>query len=606
MTSPAARPVTAMPRGWLLAVGAVSLLYLLTRLLHLTRLPVFLDEAMHLDWAFRTAATGQLVGHTDGGRYLPIWAYAVVATGAADPLRSARLCSVVSGLATVLGLAWLGRLLDPPAAGLLAAFLYVAAPFTLLYDRMALVDSLLSALVVYAALFAVLWARSAAWGLATALALTVGAAGLTKLSGLLLLVVPAAIAAAARSGRRALLRRQLPGIYGVVLLLLLPIAFDRGGTGRFFVENLWMLRAGAGEPSFLGRNAQLGASWLVAYLTPIGAVLVALAAAWSLRGRERADLLLLLMAAGWCAFFVLVGGRYWFPRYMLPAVPLFLLLLARRATRAGRAPAWLVAGMLTVAWLPFDTALIADPVRAPLPPVERSQYIYDWPSGYGLGEVFGRLRREAERRPIVVLRDQSSTPLKEGLDLLLRRQAPPIETVDAPVKAGDITATVEELIADGRPVFLAVDEAADEQVVLTLDGRRAVAPWTEVKKPDGVREVAVYAVAEPAGESAGRPDEAGPGPEPVEDQPASAAVEARRGWTFARRSRWDDAADAFRRSLALKPTAAARNGLGLSLWQQGLRDEALRSLEEARRMDGEDLRAAFNLNVARSAIAHGR
>ena len=98
--TPAAPPLPGpAARWWPWALGAVVALHLLTRLPHLTRLPVFLDEAMHLDWAFRTAATGQLVGHTDGGRYLPIWVYALVAGHATDPLRAARLCSVVSGLA---------------------------------------------------------------------------------------------------------------------------------------------------------------------------------------------------------------------------------------------------------------------------------------------------------------------------------------------------------------------------------------------------------------------------------------------------------------------------------------------------------------------------
>jgi tetratricopeptide (TPR) repeat protein len=583
-------------------------LYLGTRLAHLMRLPVFLDEAMHLDWAFRTAGTGQLVGHTDGGRYLPIWIYALVAAGAADPLRAARLCSVAWGLAAALGLAWLGRLLESPLAGVLAALLYVAAPFTLLYDRMALVDSLLTALVVYALVFGVLWARTAAWRWASALAVVVGAAGLTKLSGLLLLAVPAAVAFSSRSSRRARLRGQLLGIYGVSLALLVPLFLDAVGTGRFFAENLWVLRSGADGSSFLARNAELAAAWLVAYLTPIGAALISLAAAWSLRHRERADMLLLSVAAGWCLFFVIVGGRYWFPRYVLPAIPPLLLLLARRATRAGPGAAWLTAGLLAVAWVRFDAALIADPVHAPLPPVERSQYIYDWPSGYGLAEVLGLLRQAAEAAPVTVLRDQSSTPLKEGLDLLLRDGKARIETVDAPVKAADFAETAQRLMLAGRPVLLAIDQPAEPQLVLSLDGRRALGPWAEVAKPDGLRQVAVYAVA-----GTGEPT---PGADEGErrrleerarrDGP-SAAMESRRGWSLGRRGRWDEAEAAFRRSLELEgAVAGTHNGLGVSLWLQGRRQEAIRSLAEAHRLDREDVRAGFNLGVARSAVLRDR
>jgi dolichyl-phosphate-mannose-protein mannosyltransferase len=563
--SPAAAPSPAAARWWWWALGAIVALELATRLAHLTRLPVFLDEAMHLDWAFRTAATGQLVGHTDGGRYLPIWAYAVAADRAADPLRAARLCSVVSGLAAVLGLAWLGRVLETPQAGLLAGFLYVAAPFTLLYDRMALVDSLLAALVVYALVFGVLWARTARRLWAMGLGLAVGAAGLTKLSGLLTLTIPAALAFASRSRERARLRSQLAWTYGMALVLLIPLVLDLAGTGKFFSENLWLLRSGTDGASFLGRNARLLGEWLLAYLTPIGAALVSAAVAWALRRRERADLLLLCVASGWCAFFVLVGGRYWFPRYVLPAIPPLFLLLARGAARAGRAATWVTAGLLALAWFRFDAALIVDPVRAPLPPVERSQYIYDWPSGYGLAEVVTALRRAARAGPITVLRDRSSTPLKEGLDLMLRQGVARIDIVDAPVKGGDLGDSIERLMAAGGLVLLAIDQPADPGRVLSLDGRRAVGPWVEVSKPDGVRHVALYAVAgDPPGAdaSAGR------------DRGAAGT--------------------------------GSGNELGVSLWLLGRREEAVRDLAEALRLHAEDLRAGYNLAVTRNALLRGR
>jgi tetratricopeptide (TPR) repeat protein len=609
MSSPAEPRPGATPPWWPWALGAIVALHLLTRLVDLMRLPVFLDEAMHLDWAFRTVSTGQLVGHTDGGRYLPIWAYAVVAARAEDPLRAARLCSVAAGLAAALGLAWLGRLLESPQAGLLAAFLYVAAPFTLLYDRMALVDALLSALLVYALVFSVMWARTARRPWAIGLGLVAGAAGLTKLPGLLVLSLPAAVALSSRSSRRAMLLRQLAWTYGISLVLLLPLYLDLAGTGRFFSENLWLLRPGADGSSFLGRNARLAAEWLLAYFTPIGAAAVAAAALWSLRERERADLLLLSVAAAWCVFFVLVGGRYWFPRYVLPAVPPLLLLVARRAARLGRPATWLVGGVLAASWLGFDAALIADPARAPLPQVERSQYIYDWPSGYGLADVLGRLRRAAELQPVIVLRDQSSTPLREGLDLMLRRGGAGIETVDVPVKAGDFAESIERLTAGGRPVLFAIDQAADRQLVLTLDGRRAVGPWVEAVKPDGVREVSVYPVA---GDPPGGEAPAGPrNPQDLEgaarEDGSPAALESRGGWALGAAGRWEEAEAAFRRSLARDSgLAAAHNGLGLSLWQLGRRDEAVRSLTEALRLDTEDLRAGFNLAVARAAMARGR
>src|SRR5207247_95083 len=137
---------------------------------------------------------------------------------------------------------------------------------------------------------------------------------------------------------------------------------------------------------------------------------------------------------------------------------------------------------------------------------------------------------------------------------------PRIETVDAPIKAGDFTEVIERLILTGRPVVLAVDEAADRRLVLSLDGRRVLRPWAAFVKPDGQRQIALYAVAGDGG--------------------------------------WGYGADA---SAPDGDKGAAQHGLGVSLWMQGRREEAVRSLAEALRLDGQDLRAGFNLNVARNA-----
>src|SRR4029079_17599500 len=95
-------------------------------------------------------------------------------------------------------------------------------------------------------------------------------------------------------------------------------------------------------------------------------------------------------------------------------------------------------------------------------------------------------RRAARAGPVTLLGDRSSTPLKEGLDLMLRRDGRDIATVDAPVKAGDFGGWTDGLITAAAPVLLAIDQPADRELVLSLDGRTAVRPWMEVTKPDGI------------------------------------------------------------------------------------------------------------------------
>jgi hypothetical protein len=108
------------------------------------------------------------------------------------------------------------------------------------------------------------------------------------------------------------------------------------------------------------------------------------------------------------------------------------------------------------------------------------------------------------------------------------------------VKAGDFGGSTDGLITAGAPVLLAIDQPADRELVLSLDGRTAVRPWMEVTKPDGIRAVAVYAVAGETPIAQGRADGG-----PTSAVPASGA-----GWALARPRRWDEAEAAFRRSVA--------------------------------------------------------
>jgi hypothetical protein len=284
-----------------------------------------------------------------------------------------------------VGLAWLGRQLGSPQAGHPGGFLYVAAPSRSSTTGMALVDSLLAALVIYA-----LASRAVGADRAPALGgrprRRRGGGRLTKLSGLLTLVASRRAGLLLPRRDRARLRAQLAWVYGIALVLLIPSSWT-GRATAFLSENLWVLRSGEDGPRSSGRNARLAANGSSPTSHRSAHVLVSAAAAWSCAAVSRADLLLLGVARGLVR--VLRGGGW---ALLVPALhPARHPAAPSPAGPRGRGPGpgrgvadgWPARG----AWFRFDAALIADPVRAPLPPVERSQYIYDWPSGYGLAEV---------------------------------------------------------------------------------------------------------------------------------------------------------------------------------------------------------------------------
>ena len=56
-----------------------------------------------------------------------------------------------------------------------------------------------------------------------------------------------------------------------------------------------------------------------------------------------------------------------------------------------------MAALAVVPALAFDARLLRDPVRAPLPAIERYQYVEGWPSGYGWRGAYDFLRLAGRR-----------------------------------------------------------------------------------------------------------------------------------------------------------------------------------------------------------------
>src|ERR1035437_2049252 len=80
--------------------------YFVFRLINLTKLPIFNDEAIYLDWGWRET-------HRDGFLYYSLydakqpflmWIFGIAESIISDPLFAGRLVSVVSGFLTLIGI----------------------------------------------------------------------------------------------------------------------------------------------------------------------------------------------------------------------------------------------------------------------------------------------------------------------------------------------------------------------------------------------------------------------------------------------------------------------------------------------------------------------
>ncbi len=405
------------------AMGLVLAVYFATRISSLGTLPIFLDEAVHLQWAERLWEEGRILRPVGSGRLLAVATYGL-ALPFEDRLQAARVIAVIAGALTLVFTMLLSRRLFGARAGLVAGVLYVVSPFALVYDRLALSDGFLAA-----ALAGVMLAtrvliddprRLGPWvGLVVASTLAI----VSKVSALLFLpAVPMAALLLAKQRRASLVAGAMA--VAATLVCASPMLWSFGAnSGEIVSQHL-------ADPDIPGSTLMATlrdmARWLHSYFGIPVLLAGAASLAWLRDGRA-------LWLAGSFAlplvFFALLSEP-WSARYILPTLPPFLILIAggidavcvRLSTRRASVVALFFALAISLQGLVFDLLLVTDPSTAPFPADDRHQLVTGWPSGYGVREAALRLERESEAEPALVFVDTGGTrTLSTSLAVLLAR-----------------------------------------------------------------------------------------------------------------------------------------------------------------------------------------
>lgn len=299
------------------------------------------DEALYASFARRIASGRDplLAGALVDKPPLPFYLTGLCVFLVGPSELAVRLPSFYASLLSVSLLYALGRRLYGARAASLAAWLLALSPFDILFAVSAFIDPLLTA-----AWLAALWAataarpRAAAFGLALAFALKQSALLLAPLVlAVFLLDLPAA--ATPGAALRRLGRAALPAVIGLALAAGLAFAWDAlrqpdiGFWKQGYSDNVpgRLVRASEVLPraaAWLGLlHYATGSTWLnfvwLAGLPPLLAVGAPTASRVGLADRLLAGYGLAYIGAYW-----LLAFNVW-DRYLLPVLPLGLLLLAR-------------------------------------------------------------------------------------------------------------------------------------------------------------------------------------------------------------------------------------------------------------------------------------
>lgn len=408
--------------------------YFLIRIIRLTLIPIFTDEAIYVRWAeiARYDAAWRFIPLSDGKQPLFVWLAMVIFPFFSDPLFAGRLVSVLAGLGTMVGLFLLGwRLFGKRQIGFLAAGLYLLYPFALVYDRMALMDGLVGMFAVWALLFEILLVQTLRLDVALILGMIIGGGILTKSSGFfnlyllpfslllfpwqdkqrtkkLLLWLGLALIVVIESQMMYLVLRLSP-LFNMVAeknnVFIYPFKEWLDHPFRFFLGNLMGLW-----------------DWFIGYFSwPVfGLLAFSVITIW--RYFRKKALLLVWFGAPFVA--LALFGRVLYPRFVfsmtLSLLPLAALSLGQLFNLLKKP--WLIALVslfLASFWIRSDWQLLTNPYTADIPKADKGQYFNDWPAGGGVNEVVAFLNKESKKGKIYVATEGTFGPLPYALEVYL-------------------------------------------------------------------------------------------------------------------------------------------------------------------------------------------
>jgi len=396
----------------------LTLAYFFLRLYRIMSLPIFTDEAIYIRWSqiARFDASWRFISLIDGKQPLFIWLNMTLIRVIHDPLLSGRLISVFAGFATMAGLFFFGReIFKNRWIGILSAFLYLIFPFSLVYDRMALYDSLVGTFAVWSFYFEILLIRRLRLDTSLILGMVLGGGILTKTSGFFsIYLMPFLLLIFEWKSKKKLERfLKFAGLalisialaYGYYLILRLSPFFSIiGDKNANFVYpiKVWLMHP---FTFFIG-NIKGVFDWLTIYLTwPIFVLIIA---SFLISPRFLREKLILLV---WFLIpFVAIAlfGRILYPRFIL-FMAIFLLPLAAFSiyeifTRVkNKYVSFVVVLAFLLISLRSDYLIIFNFAAAPIPKSDLGQYINDWPAGGGTNQIIDYLNSQSKKGKIFVV-----------------------------------------------------------------------------------------------------------------------------------------------------------------------------------------------------------
>lgn len=398
-----------------------AILYFFTRLYNILLLPIFTDESIYIYWAKTIVTTHAhwFISLSDGKPPLLIWMISLLLSIFPSDLYllAGRLPSVISGFLALIAIYKLTYLLfKDKIAPYIAVFLYIVTPFTLFYDRMALFDSLLCAMILWTVYFSIKTAHTLAYKDAVVWGIFLGLGFLTKPPAVLfLMLTPLCFFLFADRKKLWVNKKRLFSLLALPLFISLSADNIQRLSGAYPLMTLknrqfqYPISEVLADPLLhIPGNIHGLSGWFIDYMTVTFFAACFMSAIILVLFKKKEGLALFALWFLPLSAFAIVG-REIFPRYILFVVPYFIIppsfLFSKLMRKSIIKTLFFCIILIAILYqaLNFDRLILTNPAKAPLTETDYNQYIADHPSGYGLDRIFSFIHTKAKTQKVTVV-----------------------------------------------------------------------------------------------------------------------------------------------------------------------------------------------------------
>lgn len=401
----------------IVALVFLGTIYFASRILFLTKLPIFTDEAIYLRWAQIALHDHNwlFISLSDGKQPLFVWLMAAAMAFIKDPLFAGRIISVFAGFFTMIGLFFLGReTFKSNKIGIISSFIYIVYPFALVYDRMALYDSLVGTFGVWSIYLVFRLIKKPNLVNTILLGVIAGVSNLNKSNFFLtILLSPLFLFVYSWKNFNSFKKMLTPvgliifsGVISFVIystLRVSPLFYIINQKNAVFIYPLkeWIMNP---FQAVLGNFPSLW-GWFVSYTGYLAIFVVVLGLLCDKKFiREK-----IILVSWFVIPFVILAfvGRVIYPRYILfMAISLIPIasygLVGIKNVLKNK---FVLGALIIITVFPFlktDFYIITDFPKADIPLTDKFQYSIGWPAGNGISESVEFFKRESNKGPIFI------------------------------------------------------------------------------------------------------------------------------------------------------------------------------------------------------------